>query len=60
MLKIFNSVPYLGALIIAVGMVAGFYYLFTDADEMAKYFLAMIPVGFLILFVGVVTNMLRR
>lgn len=60
MLKVFESIPYIGAVIIAIGMVAGFTYLFMDADDTAKYFLGMIPVGFLILFVGVVTNMLRR
>ncbi|MDH5391962.1 MAG: hypothetical protein OEY11_02125 [Gammaproteobacteria bacterium] len=60
MLKIIDSVPYIGIVIIVIGMLAGFTYLFMGADDTAKYFLGMIPVGFLILFVGVVTNMLRR
>lgn len=60
MLKILNSIPYIGAAIIAVGVIAGFTYMFMGNDEMAKIFLGVIPVGFLILFVGVVTNMLKR
>ena len=59
MSKILNLVPYIGALIVAVGVIAGFTFMFTGNDYMAKAFLAIIPVGFLILFVGVVTNMLR-
>jgi len=54
-----NSVPYVGAVIVAIGMVAGFTFMFLGNDPLTKVFLGMIPVGFLILFVGVVTNMLR-
>lgn len=57
--KILNSVPYIGGLIALVGVVAGFTYMFLGNDESAKVFLAMVPVGFLILFVGVVTNMMK-
>lgn len=60
MLKILNNVPYLGALIVAVGFIAGFVYMYLGDDEMTKIFLSIIPVGFLVLFVGVVTNMLTR
>ena len=60
MLKILNSIPYIGAIVIAIGVVAGFSYMFMGDDETAKVYLAIIPVGFLVLFVGVVTNMLRR
>jgi len=59
MLKILNSVPYIGAIIIATGVFAGFSFMFLGNDELAKIFLGIIPVGFLILFVGVVTNMLK-
>jgi len=58
--KILDAVAYIGAFIIAVGFIAGFYFMFAENDEQAKIFLGLIPVGFLILFVGVVTNMLRR
>lgn len=58
--KILNAVPYIGTIIIAVGFVAGFSYMFAGNDEQAKIFLGLIPVGFLVLFVGVVTNMMRR
>lgn len=58
--KILMQVPYLGIGIVAVGIVGGFGYLFAGNDDMAKLFLMIIPVGFLILFVGVVTNILIR
>jgi hypothetical protein len=57
--KILNSVPYIGALIAIIGVVVGFTYMFSGNDESAKIFLGMVPVGFLILFVGVVTNMMK-
>ena len=59
MLKIFNLVPYFGALVILVGFAVGFYLMFWGDQELAKIFLSLIPVGFLVLFVGVVTNMLK-
>ena len=59
MSKILNSVPYIGAFIVAVGVIAGFTFMFVGNDELTKVFLGMVPVGFLILFVGVVTNMLK-
>jgi len=58
--KILDVVPYIGAIIITVGLAAGFYFMFQENDDQAKVFLSLIPVGFLVLFVGVVTNMLRR
>jgi LytS/YehU family sensor histidine kinase len=60
LLKILNSVPYIGALIVAIGFIAGFTYMYLGNDEMTKVFLSTIPVGFLVLFVGVVTNTLTR
>lgn len=57
--KVLNMVPYVGALIVAVGIIAGFTYMYLENDPLAKIFLAMVPVGFLVLFVGVVTNMLK-
>jgi len=58
--KVLDVVPYIGAIIITVGLAAGFYFMFQENDDQAKVFLSLIPVGFLVLFVGVVTNMLRR
>lgn len=58
--KLIKKLPYLGAFIVAISFVAEFVYLFLGDDEMAKVFLMIIPFGFLILFVGVVTNMLSR
>jgi len=58
--KILDLIPYVGALMVAVGVVAGFFFMFQDNDDQAKVYLSLIPVGFLVLFVGVVTNMLRR
>lgn len=57
--KIFIIVPYIGALIVAVGIIAGFTYMYLGNDPLTKIFLGLVPVGFLILFVGVVTNMLK-
>lgn len=59
MYKVLNSIPYIGAIIVAIGLVAGFVFMFLGNDPLTKIFLGMIPVGFLILFVGVVTNMLK-
>lgn len=58
--KILDLVPYIGAVIIVVGFVTGFIFMFDGNDEQAKIFLSLIPVGFLVLFVGVVTNIMRR
>jgi len=58
--KVLDIVPYIGAVVITIGLLAGFYFMFQENDEQAKVFLSLIPVGFLVLFVGVVTNMLRR
>lgn len=54
------QVPYLGVILVAIGTIGGFSYLFAGNDEVAKQFLMIIPIGFLILFVGVVTNILIR
>ena len=59
MSKILNGVLYIGAAVIVVGFVVGFYLMFWGDQELAKVFLGIIPVGFLVLFVGVVTNMLK-
>lgn len=59
MSKILNIVPYIGALIVAIGVIAGFTYMYLGNDHLTKVFIGMVPVGFLILFVGVVTNMLK-
>lgn len=57
--KFFNIVPYIGALIVAIGIIAGFTYMYLGNDPLTKIFLGLVPVGFLVLFVGVVTNMLK-
>ena len=49
---------YLGLVLTVLGIVVGFGALFNHAEELAKVFLAIIPVGFVILFAGVTTTLL--
>ncbi|MEJ2061523.1 MAG: hypothetical protein P8Y64_13745 [Gammaproteobacteria bacterium] len=49
---------YLGALITLVGIVAGFYLMVQQVTRYAEFFFTMVPIGFLILFTGVMTAML--
>ena len=47
-----------GLIITVLGIVAGFGFMFTGSNEMAKPFLATIPVGFLLTFAGLTTTLL--
>ena len=58
MFKLLKLVPYFGVLLIAIGFLAAFTFMYLDNDELTKVFISIIPVGFLILFVGVVTRYL--
>lgn len=48
----------LGALMIVVGLIAGFGFMFAGNDEPAKLFLQLVPLGFLAGFTGVVMTLL--
>ena len=47
-----------GLVITEVGLIFGFYFMFTDSDELAKMFLMAVPLGFLITFAGLSTIIL--
>lgn len=47
-----------GAVLTAVGLVAGFGFMFAGEDELAKLLLAAVPIGFLTGFAGVVTTLM--
>ena len=47
-----------GGMVTIVSLVAGFAAMFTGAQDAAKIFLTLIPVGFLMLFAGLVTVVL--
>ncbi len=50
---------YLGLVLGAVGLVGGFGLMFVGSDAWAKPLIAMVPVGFLLVFNGVVTTLLH-
>ena len=50
----------IGALMVALGLVVGFTAMIKGADTFAGPFLAVIPVGFLMLFAGVTTALLGK
>ena len=50
----------LGALLTAIGLVAGFGFMFNGYDAQAKAFLAAVPMGFVIGFLGVVMTLLSE
>ena len=45
----------LGLVLTVVGLVCGFGFMFADKDDLAQFFLMIVPVGFLILFAGLST-----
>jgi hypothetical protein len=47
-----------GLAVTLVGLVAGFFFLFSDSDDQAKLFLGMVPPGFLMVFTGLVMTLL--
>ena len=50
----------LGIALIALGLVLGFGLLFLDADHPAVDLLGLVPLGFLVLFSGVVATLFGR
>ena len=47
-----------GVVLTAVGLIAGFGLMFAGEDDAAKAFLASVPIGFLLGFTGLVTQLL--
>jgi hypothetical protein len=48
----------LGLVLTVVGLVLGFGFMFSGKDDLAKLFLMVVPLGFLILFAGLSTVVL--
>ena len=48
----------LGLVLTIIGLVAGFGLLFADIDNWAKFFLMLVPLGFVIGFAGLATHIL--
>ena len=49
---------YIGIGLIAVGLIVGFSLMFMDADDQAKLFIGLVPIGFVSLLTGTVTTLL--
>ncbi|ANB01019.1 hypothetical protein [Ectothiorhodospira sp. BSL-9] len=47
-----------GTLVCLISLITGFTALFTGYDELAKYFLSLVPISFLLVFTGLVTVVL--
>lgn len=50
----------IGALLVAVGMAFGFWFLLTDADNPALSLLGLVPLGFIGLLAGTVMTLFSR
>ena len=49
---------YIGIILTAIGLIIGFTAMFMDADDVAKMFLGLVPIGFVLLLVGTVSSQL--
>ncbi len=48
----------IGIILTVIGLLVGFIALARDADEFAKLFIALVPVGFVTLFAGLAATLL--
>jgi hypothetical protein len=58
MLRIGRYTAYFGGIMTLLSLVIGFTAMFKGVEDMAKFFIMLVPVGFLLLFMGVVTTFL--
>jgi uncharacterized membrane protein HdeD (DUF308 family) len=58
MLRIGRYTAYFGGIMTFLSLVIGFTAMFNGAEGMAKFFIMLVPIGFLLLFTGVVTTFL--
>ena len=49
---------YIGIALTAIGMIVGFTAMFMDSDNLAKVFIGLVPVGFILLLTGTVASQL--
>lgn len=47
-----------GSALTLLSLLAGFFFLFSDQDDLAKRLLGLVPIGFLLVFTGLVTTVL--
>ena len=59
-LRVGRALLTVGIAITALGLVLGFAFLMSDHDGWAKRFLFTVPIGFLLLFTGLVTLVLNE
>jgi len=49
---------YIGIALTVIGMIIGFTAMFMDADNLAKVFIGLVPIGFVLLLTGTVMTQL--
>jgi hypothetical protein len=49
-----------GATVTVAALIAGFFFLLTDQDTLAKPFLMLVPIGFLVTFTGLVMTVITE
>jgi hypothetical protein len=53
--RIGRYTAYFGGILTFLGLVIGFTAMLKGAEDLAKFFIMLVPLGFLLLFTGVVT-----
>ncbi len=49
---------YIGIALVVIGLIVGFTTMFMDKDNLAKMFIGLVPIGFILLLTGTVTTQL--
>jgi len=49
---------YIGIGLVAVGLIVGFTFMFMGNDDLAKFLIGLVPIGFVLLLTGTVTTLL--
>jgi len=49
---------YIGIALTIIGMLVGFTAMFMDSDNLAKFFIGLVPIGFVLLLTGTVATQL--
>jgi ABC-type transport system involved in cytochrome c biogenesis permease subunit len=60
MLRIGRISVWVGVLLAATGLITGFALMLSDQSQSARFFLTLIPIGFLLMLTGVVTAFLAQ
>ena len=51
---------YIGIALTVIGMIVGFTAMFMDSDNLAKVFIGLVPIGFVLLLTGTVMTQLSE